>query len=178
MKYIVIIFIFINFSCVNHENNPKSFIQKNQNENLSKLVYVNIEARGIREDTLRYYYSHTITGKETLTIPSFEFFDDFYKKDSSSYNAIFIKLCKMDTITNKSTLVCAKEYALMIDNIYKKLDVVNILSKPNMGKFIEFTLHGGSKVYYLEDENTLNPYWKDKFSKLKKVDEFWYYECR
>ena len=49
---------------------------------------------------------------------------------------------------------------------------------PHLGKFIEFTLDEKCSVYYLEDANSLTPYWKDKFSKLQKVDNEWYYECK
>ena len=51
-----------------------------------------------------------------------------------------------------------------------------IEGNPHLGKFIEFTLNDKCKVYYLDDAQSLTPYWKDKFKKLHQVDKKWYYE--
>ncbi|MDZ7935820.1 MAG: hypothetical protein U5M51_12835 [Emticicia sp.] len=57
-------------------------------------------------------------------------------------------------------------------------NVLWVDGNPNLGKFIEFALTEKCKVYYLEDLSTLKPYWKEKFSKFKKVDDKWFYECK
>lgn len=54
---------------------------------------------------------------------------------------------------------------------------VLVEGNPRLGRFIEFTLNDKCTVYYLEDVETLTPYWKDKFDKLKKIDKKWYCGC-
>jgi len=179
MRNIVTIFLFSFLgSCTNPNEQALSFIQKSKNKDLSILFNVSIEARGEFNNVLHYYYSHTLINKDTLTIPSFEYFDDFYKKDSATYNKTFIKLCKYKGVKEISHLIFAKKYAKKLDEIYKELGIINIKSNPNLGRFITFTLNAKCTVYYLEDSTTLKPYWKDKFRTLKKVDDKWFYECK
>ncbi|WP_025762931.1 hypothetical protein [Dyadobacter tibetensis] len=177
-NFIAIILISFLGSCSSRKEEPLAFIQRFNNKDLGILLNVSIEARNERNDSLHYYYSHTKIENETLTIPAFECFDNFYKSDSSTYNKTFIKLLKFKGVNENSPFNYAKEYAKKLDKIYRELGVIDLESTPKLGRFIEFTLDERCKVYYLEDSSTLTPYWKDKFSKLQKVDDKWFYECK
>lgn len=179
MKNFVLIFLlFFIGSCKSQTEKTQSFIQMSMNKDLSILFNVSIEARNKNNNEFHYYYSHIILKTDTLTIPSFEYFDDFHKKDSNTYNKAFIKLCKYKGVEKNLYFDYAKEYAKKLDKIYKELKVINIISNPNRGHFIEFDLDNNCRVYYIENTKSLMPYWKDKFNKFRKVDERWYYECK
>jgi hypothetical protein len=179
MRTLITLFItFFFYSCNKKENLTYNFIQKSKNKDLSRLINVIIEAREVRNDTLRYYYSHNFIGNDTIDIPSIEFFDDLVNENKEHYFLCFDKLSKYsgDSTINKQEY--ARRYAQKIDIIYKDLGVINSKSNPNLGKFIEFTLDEKCKVYSLENISNLNTYWKEKFSTLKKVDDKWFYECK
>ena len=95
-----------------------------------------------------YFYKCKNKGKMDI-----EFYRSFIKKFKSEYGSI------------------------NVPNYYKHTNVL-VQGNPNLGRFIEFTLDEKCSVFYLEDAATLSPYWKDKFSRLQKVDEKWYYECK
>jgi hypothetical protein len=114
---------------------------------------------------------------DTLTLPSYEYFDELYREDSIKYNEVFVKLSSYKGIEKSSSFNFAKEYAQNLDKKYRELGAIDILSNPNRGRFIEFILDKKCSVYYLEDATSLTFYWKDKFKNLKKVDSKWYYNC-
>ena len=184
MKITISFLVFILLACSSpnvqdSEKLCKDFCSLNKDKrDLSVLFNVNIEARNERNKEFHYYYSHILICGDTLIVPSFEFFDHFYKEDSTIYNKNFVKLCKCNGVEGKASLVFSKEYAKKIDKIYKELAVINIKSNPNLGRFIEFKLNTNCTVYHLGDSTTLNSYWKEKFRKLKKVDNNWYYETK
>lgn len=167
----------MNFACTKNAENPIEFIKRTKNKDINMLFNVLIDARNSRNDTLRYYYSHTIMGIDTLTIPSFEYFDELYKNDTLLYTKVFEKLSQNEGNNEIEPKIFAKNYASKLQTLYNELKVANISSKPNFGRFIEFTLVGGCKVYYLQESKSLNSYWLGRFKKFKNVDNKWYYEC-
>ena len=173
----IILILFLDCGCCSNEK-PLSFIQNSKIKSVTFLMNVSIEARGLRNDSLHYYYSHSILKDDTLTIPSFEYFDDLYSRDSSIYSKSFDRFCKSNKVKEKSCLDFVKEHAKKIDEAYRELGAINVKSLFKNGRFIEFALDEKCSVFYLEDAATLSSYWKDKFSKLQKVDEKWYYECK
>jgi hypothetical protein len=178
MKNIIFVLSIFLASCGKSSMSPEQFIVNAKQKNASSFLFITIEARGKRDGIYHYYYSHSFLGKDTIDIPSIEFFDDFMKENEKHYLHEIEKLAKNKGVSKKESIAYAKDYAKKIDTIYQELGAINIISNPNRGKFIEFTLDEKCKVYYLEDATTLTPYWKDKFSKLQKVDEKWYYECK
>jgi hypothetical protein len=156
---------------------PEEFVTMARKKDMNSLLNVNIEARNEKDGIYHYSYFHVFRKKDTLIIPSFEYFSDLIKEDT-----VFLKnVVKFDSDSTRSLnekIEFTKKYTQKIDSLYKDLGVINSKSNPKMGKFIEFTLSNKCNVYYLADVSTLNPYWKDKFSKLKKVDKNWYYECK
>ena len=173
---LLLLFLFCS-SCNDNYQDPQTFIQESKKKDLSILFNVSIEARyeGSNNE-MHYYYSHTLINNDTLTVPSFEYFDDFYKKDTSTYNKIFNKLYIDKENKEKSPLIFARKYSQQIDRIYRDLNVIDIRSLPASGRFIIFTINKKFKVYYLEDSKTLNKYWQNYFTKLKKVNPKWFYE--
>lgn len=172
----ILIIIFLG-SCTNKSTVAEKFINNFKGKNLNSLFNVVIEARNERDGNFHYYYSYTFRNKDTLMIPSFEFYDSFVKKDSSFHDDIY-KLCKYDCVDNEKAFSYAKNYASKLQEIYNELGVINSISNPNLGRFIKFTLNPSCTVYYLEDSTTLTTYWKEHFSRIKKVDNKWYYECK
>jgi hypothetical protein len=178
MKNLAMIFLlFLHNSCSNSSEKPKDFINRIKDKDINLLFNVSIEARNKRNDSLHYYYSHIMLENDTLTLPSYEYFDELYREDSIKYNEVFVKLSSYKGIEKSSSFNFAKEYAQNLDKKYRELGAIDILSNPNRGRFIEFILDKKCSVYYLEDATSLTFYWKDKFKNLKKVDSKWYYNC-
>lgn len=176
MKNIILALNIFLVACNKGNISPEKFIAEAKKQDISSLMSLNIEARNERDNVFHYSYFHVFTKNDTLIIPSIEFFDDI-KRDSILYKSV-LKFTEDRFLNSDEKVELAKKYAQRIDSIYKSLGVVNSKSNPNLGKFIEFTLDEKCKVYYLEDSSTLTSYWKDKFSKLQKVDNKWYYECK
>ncbi len=176
MKNIILALNIFLVACNKGNMTPEKFITEAKKKDISSLMSINIEARNERDNVFHYSYFHIFTKNDTLIIPSIEFFDDI-KSDSILYKSV-LRFTEDKILDSNEKIGLAKKYAQKIDNIYKSLGVINSKSNPHLGKFIEFTLDEKCKVYYLEDATTLTPYWKDKFSKLRKVDEKWYYECK
>jgi hypothetical protein len=175
-NYLIILISWFLFTCSHKEVKPVDFINSTKNKDITDLFYVNIQARNERDGVFHYPYFHLINKLDTLIIPSFEYFNFQLGSDSVIYNSV-IKLDTSKFHTDKERIEIAKNYSKRIDFLYKDLGVINSKSNPYLGKFIEFTLDEKCKVYYLEDASTLKPYWKNKFSRLKKVDNKWFYEC-
>lgn len=176
MKNIILALTIFLVACNNGKMPPEKFIVEAKNKDISSLMSINIEARNKRDNVFHYSYFHVFVKNDTLLIPSIEFFDDI-RIDTILYKNV-LKFTNDKLINSNEKIEFAKKYAQKIDSIYKSLGVVNSKSNPHLGKFIEFTLDAKCKVYYLEDITTLTPYWKNKFSKLQKVDDKWYYECQ
>lgn len=158
MKKISLILLILFLGACTHESTvTEKFIDNFKRENLNSLFNVAIEARNERNGVYHYYYSYTFRNKDTLKIPSFEFYDDFVKKDSSFFDDIY-KLSKYDSVDNVKAFSYAKNYAGKLYKIYNELGVINSVSNPNLGRFIKFTLNQSCTVYYLEDFATLSPY--------------------
>lgn len=58
MKNIFLLLCLFFISCTDSSITPKEFISNARKKNINILFNVAIEARGIRDDSLRYYYSH------------------------------------------------------------------------------------------------------------------------
>jgi len=178
MKEIFLLSLIIFGSCSHEKAYPEKFILDNKNRNLDMLFGVVIEARNKRNDTLHYYYSHTFINNDSINIPSYEYFDDFIEEEKEYYLKEVAKLAIAKGVTSRLSISYAKEYSKKLDSLYKGLGVINIISLPNTGRFIRFTLSPDCVVYYLEDVSTLTPYWKDFFSKIEKSEERWFYDCK
>jgi hypothetical protein len=176
-KMIILAFVLVT-SCnkQNATDSPEKFIQNSKTKNLTILFNVAIEARNESDNKYHYYSSHIFKKNDTLTIPSYEYFDDLIKQDSTYYKDIY-KLGEQNFVSETVSVSYARDYSQRLDKIYNELKVINSISIPNRGRFIEFTLSPNCKVYYLEDSKTLTPYWKEHFNNITKVDEKWFYEC-
>ncbi len=176
MKNLILLINIFLVACDEGNMTPKKFIAEAKKKDISSLMSINIEARNERDNVFHYSYLQVFMKKDTLIIPSIEFFEDI-KSDSLLYKSV-LRFTEEKSLNSNEKIELAKKYVQKIDSIYRSLGVVNSKSNPHLGKFIEFTLDEKCNVYYLENSSTLTPYWKDKFSKLQKVDEKWYYECK
>ncbi len=107
--------------------------------------------------------------------------DEF--KNKKLYGSEYFYKCKN---SGKEDVGVYQAYINKFNSEYESINVpqyhvynnVLVNGYPHLGRFIEFTLDEQCKVYYLEDSTSLTTYWKDKFSRFKKVDDKWFYECQ
>lgn len=183
MKKIVIIISTLLFftSCekkVETFDKPEEFITNAKNTDLSILFNTVIQARNESEGAFHYTYVQVfdISGKDTFNLPSFEFYDEIAQPNSLYKENEIYDFAKHRGIDRKLAFNYSKQFTKNIDDLYKKLRAINIVSLPSSGRFIVFTISKQFKVYYLDDPQTLNKYWKDYFMKLKKVEPRWFFE--
>lgn len=176
-KIMLLLCLLLLNSCGHKSSEPLEFIEESKNIDLDILFDVSIEARNKSDDKFHYYYSYTFTKGDTLTIPSYEYFDDFYAKDSALYDIAFANLKGAKGETKIPSFNYAQQYAQKLDKIYQDLNVVSSKSNTKNGEFIEFTLSEGCVVYYLKDDSTLSPQWKNRLDNMVQVDGSWYYDC-
>ena len=157
---------------------PEEFILNAKGKDLSNLFNTVIEARNESKGAFHYTYVQVFekNGKDTFNLPSFEFYDEIVHPNSLYKIGEMYEFAKNRGIDKKMAFQFSKEYVKKIDNLYKELRVINVISLPESGRFIRFTINKKFKVYYLEDSKTLTPYWKGYFSKLKKAEPKWFYE--
>ena len=157
---------------------PEDFISNAKNKNLSILFNTVIQARNESEGAFHYTYVQVFekNGKDTFNLPSLEFYDEIVHPNSLYKIDEIYDFAKSKGIDKKLAFNYSKQFTKQVDDLYKKLRVINIVSLPSSGRFIEFTVNKKIKVYYLEDYQTLSKYWQDYFIKLKKVNPKWFYE--
>lgn len=178
-KYFLVLIIAMMTSCSDHKNKAIDFIEKNKHNAFTNFKNIGITARNRKDNVYHYSLFYFFTKKDTLIIPSYEFFDNFYDSDEkftkSAYKLYEIKKKSYDqTLTPKEF---AKKIAYNVDLEYKGLGVINYLHNSNRGEFIEFTISKNCKVFYLIDKPTLNSYWKSYFERLNKYDDRWFFIC-
>lgn len=183
MKKIVIIISTLLFftSCekkVETFDKPEEFVANAKNTDLSILFNTVIQARNESEGAFHYTYVQVfdISGKDTFNLPSFEFYNEIVKPNNLyDINEVYA-FAKQRGVDRKLSLDYSKKFTKQIDDLYKKLRAIDIVSLPSSGGFIVFTINKRFKVYYLEDSKTLNKYWKSYFEELNKIEPKWYYE--
>ena len=123
-----------------------------------------------------------------MSMPIFQSGDSFSRKDSifqkiSDWNKLY--LSKRYGIEEGDSVTIYYQRYVDSFNVYysslrmpKSLDYSNIVFKgnPRLGRFITFTLNKKSKVYYLEDRESLTDYWSKRFDNMQRLDEKWFYE--
>ena len=157
---------------------PEEFILNAKNKDLSLFFNTVIQARNDNGGTLHYTYVQVfdIGGKDTFNLPSFEFYNEITKPNSLyKINEIY-DFAKYRGVDKKLALDYSKKFTKKIDDLYRELKIINAVSLPSSGKFIEFTINKKFKVYYLEDSKTLNKYWRSYFLKLNKIKDKWFFE--
>lgn len=183
MKKIVIIIYSLLFftSCekkVETFDTPEEFIANAKNVDLSIFFNTVIQARNESEGAFHYTYVQVsdISGKDTFNLPSFEFYDEIMKPNSLYDIKEVYNFAKQRKIDQKLSLDYSKKFTKQVDDLYKKLRVIDIVSLPSSGRFIVFTINRKIKVYFLDNPQILNKYWKNYFKNLKKIEPKWYFE--
>lgn len=125
---------------------------------------------------------------EFVTLPILDHWESISEFDSifrtfSPQEKDFL-LNKFGNISQKELFISYSKYVRNILKTYYQIETpkwfssrnVVIDGNPLLGKFITFTLSNNCKCYFLENPNTLNPYWSNYFKKLNKLDAHWYFE--
>ena len=195
MRIYLIACLIICLSCktkkISDEKLCKDFIYLNKNKKFKVLFEIStINSRTssvfqaktnqnkiIFNDLALFCDNDSVIGK-FITIPLKT--NQFVNKQSAFYKKELFFSCKNNGVVD---LNFYKQYVLDFETeinsvttpAYHNNSNVMIDSHPNLGHFIEFILNEKSKVYYLEDENSLNDNWKIQFKKFKNIDKNWYY---
>ena len=157
---------------------PQEFILNAKDKDLSNLFNTVIEARNESEGAFHYTYVQVFekNGKDTFNLPSLEFYDEIARPNSLYKIDEMYEFAKSRGINKKMAFQFSKEYLKKIDDLYKELRVINVISLPKSGRFITFTINKKFKVHYLDNYQTLSKYWQNYFTKLNKVSPKWFYE--
>jgi len=175
-----IFFLWVLVSCHagnSREESPEHFVERVRRLDLRLLRNVAIKARNERNHRYHYYYSHTFVQGDTLTVPSFEYFDDLVQEDST-YLPDLYTLAGVGPSHKALALRSAKAYAKQVEDLYQQLHVINLVAVRDSSASLKFTLSRNCDVFYVKNPSALTAAGKAYFGNIKQVDAHWFYECR
>ena len=202
MKYIYMLLLMSVFftSCnedkIDNKELCKSFIRVNVNQSFDDLFDKSISNIRLNSQYKKERYHYEFNIVDVFDHESDSFLTvHLYKKGTSlndkrktfeKNNQKVIEFISEKVNTENNSL---QSYIRFVDSFYTSYYKIKVPEKygfanvvfnglPRSGRLISFILNNKSKVYYTDNFNTLNEYWKNKLKSIEKVDGNWFYEVK
>ncbi len=160
------------------ENKVQDFYRLAEDENIDVFFNLTLIARNFNSQTKRYDLARVVSERivngitESLDLP----FIRCEMKISDIEKVPFYSNIEVYAKQNGITQDSVKRYLIKVSSLYDKLKVINIISRPDLGKFIRFKISSDEDVIYLPDVSLVyNDYWNNFFQSSTKLKAKWYF---
>lgn len=180
IKYILLLLLLIILSCQSNEENCRykidEFISKSNENELEKLFGFTARSTWSKKDVFGNRrvprISYTNSGGRLFELSSFQKYSD---GTAEPFDTIELKNYLLDTKTViRDVVEDTKRRTDKIVYYLNNYNIAEIQSQNHLGRYIEFTIELGCKVYYKKENEILKDGMKKAFDSAYKIGPNWY----
>jgi len=182
LKFLMVLNIIFAIGCQSQEKKrsekAENFLKKVEYENIAMLYDLVLIPRKYNSDSNKYQLGRFVSesyvkgNREQIDLPVIT--KEMRESEMQLlpfYNNIY-KFAAAKSITIDS----AKKYIVAVTALYEKLNIVEVISHPDLGRFIAFKINSSDELIYKEeDAEVYHEYWKNYFKRTPKFGNNWYF---
>jgi hypothetical protein len=181
-KIIIFLISILTIACYSQEKKKlgeaDEFLKAIENKNVEIFYDLFLIPRKFNKEHNRYHLGRlvaefSVNGKrEQINLPIIR-----EKMSNSEVAALpFYNNVKAYSLRKAITIDSAKRHITKVVSLYDELNVIEIVSHPDLGRFIRFKIDTKNELVYKEREaDVYHNYWKDYFKTALKLNDKWYF---